>query len=210
VSEFGVSADGKVLAIGFVDGLVDFVAVPLGLGHALRHLQAQREAAGGGGVEGGGHDTSNGGAANGCEGFEGETGGEGGGGSQGLFFWMSTAKYHSMLVTRICWHPCVEEGAWGWRRCATTSEDGSIFVISPLGSGAGGRGGGGGACAGGFVAPLCAEIEDVEEVVVLRGHSKAVTGLAWCPVACAQKSAWLASASFDYTAQVSFDTHFCL
>ena len=103
VSEFGVSPDGRSLAVGRVDGEVDLFDVSAGLGALFRLLHADVNA-----PEGGGSD----GEAREC------------------VAWRGVLKGHTSLINRICWHPCAEKEEWGWRRCATACEGGDICVWS--------------------------------------------------------------------------------
>ena len=189
----------QALAVGRVDGLVDFYSLPHGVGPVLRRLQRQRAQGATGGAVGAERDE---------EGVPGEVPGEvagTGGEEEGhatakeeeLMVWRCATKGHSMLINRICWHPSEQPSAWGWRRCATAGDDGLIYVVRPLALMQTGAGQEGEGCDGsGSWQPNGDVGEEVE--VVLRGHEKPVAGLDWCPAT----SRWLASASFDFTAQV--------
>ena len=222
VCEFELSGDGKLLAMGMLSGHVHFYCLPHGLTGLLRqHVhrnggggQTTRRKSGSVGVSAEG--TGAQGAPQGRE--EGAGAAEEGGGAgcceeaveaqlacDEEVVWMCSGTGQKMLINRLSWHPhahvlchahghdghggCDAGGSgsveWGWGTCASACDDGDILVYSletrQL-SDASARG----------------EVMRRSSEVLLRGHTKGVAGLDWCP----SKSTWLASASFDFTAQV--------
>ena len=222
VCEFELSGDGKLLAMGMLSGHVHFYCLPHGLAGLLRqHVhrnggggQTTRRKSGSVGVSAEG--TGAQGAPQGRE--EGRGAAEEGGGAgcceeaveaqlacDEEVVWMCSGTGQKMLINRLSWHPhahvlchahghdghgsCDAGGSgsvdWGWGTCASACDDGDILVYTletrQL-SDASARG----------------EVMRRSSEVLLRGHTKGVAGLDWCP----SKSTWLASASFDFTAQV--------